>query len=340
MMRKIAFLTAFTAASAQATDKTGCALNGARAVDDMLDSATYIWASVQRCQKPTAANKGNTILCSMDVSAAIEAVNSMVNVVLKGVRECGELEGEHTQCGLSVGVLTKAFAGVAASSAGIVAKCPNKLNGGQALTFLVQGPTINQGNSAQAAAANTVNGAIGRQSFARCLVDVGDVTTSLFKATKRIIDVKHTCNADQGFDCTRNSLKVVAGFAAMGEYLAGAIGRCSTFPNTPAGKAAEEKRLTETGCADKSLELIRDLDDLSKAGIEMSKHCEEGAQRLYELEKEDREGATKNNSFVTFALAALLPTAAVFGFVGGSRFGKTQRNSETFDEAETAMVAH
>merc|ERR1719503_102285 len=170
MMRKVAFLTAFTATAAQATDKVGCALNGARAVDDMLDSATYIWASVQRCQKPTAANKGNTILCAMDVSAAIEAVNSMVNVILKGVRECGELEGEHTQCGLSVGVLTKAFAGVAASSAGIVAKCPNKLNGGQALTFLVQGPNINQGNSAQSAAANTVNGAVGRESFARCLV--------------------------------------------------------------------------------------------------------------------------------------------------------------------------
>merc|ERR1719326_940662 len=125
---------------------THCALNGARAVDDLLDSATYIWASVQRCQKPGAAapnNHGNQILCAMDVSSAIEAVNAMVNVILKGVEKCGDLEGKNAKCGLAVGVLTKTFAGVAASSAGVTAKCPNALNGNKGLVWTKAPNAIN-----------------------------------------------------------------------------------------------------------------------------------------------------------------------------------------------------
>merc|ERR1719298_5238 len=134
---------------AGAADTSECALNGARAVDDLLDAATYIWASVQRCQKPGTGNmKGNPILCSLDVSSAIEATNGMVNVILKAVEKCGKLEGENTKCGLQIGVLTKAFAGLAASSSGVVAKCTAGTPG-----FLVDQPDITAGNSALASAA-------------------------------------------------------------------------------------------------------------------------------------------------------------------------------------------
>merc|ERR1719326_1964568 len=168
---------------------THCALNGARAVDDLLDSATYIWASVQRCQKPGAAapnNHGNQILCAMDVSSAIEAVNAMVNVILKGVEKCGDLEGKNAKCGLAVGALTKTFAGVAASSSGVTAKCPNALNGNKGLTFLVNDPNVNEGQSALASAAQ-------QASFAQCIVNVKDLTKSIFKASKRLVTVKQNC---------------------------------------------------------------------------------------------------------------------------------------------------
>merc|ERR1719393_778796 len=87
-MRGLLILTGLLGASA--ADTSECALNGARAVDDLLDSATYIWASVQRCQKPGTGNgKGNPILCSLDVASALEATNAMVNVILKAVEKCG-----------------------------------------------------------------------------------------------------------------------------------------------------------------------------------------------------------------------------------------------------------
>merc|ERR1719262_1161217 len=146
MIRSVILLAGLWSASA--ADHGTCALNGARAVDDLLDGATYIWASVQRCQKPGTGNKkGNQVLCAMDVSAAIESVNAMVNVILKAVEDCEGLQGEHEKCGMAVGVLTKSFAGLAAASAGVTAKCAYKL------TFLVNQPTINDGTSALASAA-------------------------------------------------------------------------------------------------------------------------------------------------------------------------------------------
>merc|ERR1712100_500107 len=99
-----------------------CALHGAEAVDEMLDSALYIMASVVRC------DNDQTIRCALDVSSAVESVNAMVNVILKAVNKCGSLNTEHADCGLAVGVLTRSMAGLPAASAGIVAKCPNELN--------------------------------------------------------------------------------------------------------------------------------------------------------------------------------------------------------------------
>jgi hypothetical protein len=305
-------------------DTADCALNGARAVDDLLDSATYIWASVKRCEKPPPNGKGNAILCSLDVSSAIESVNAMVNVILKGVEKCGHLEAENHKCGLAVGVLTKAFAGLAASSSGVTAKCPNKLNGGHGLTYLVQPPGVNTGTSALASAAQ-------QASFAQCLVDVKDLTKSLFKATKRIITVKENCDGEHPRHCEHNGLKIVASFAAMGEYLAGAVGRCS------AHTVANDKLRENGQCSAEVMGLVRHLSNLGRASVNLNKYCEIGAERLYQLENGDGvEIQSGASSSTTLGLAALLPIAAVFSFVGGSRFAKTRAQSQTdFGSVET-----
>jgi len=319
MIRAAILLTGLFCASA--ADTSECALNGARAVDDLLDAATYIWASVQRCQKPGTGNgKGNPILCSLDVSSAIEATNGMVNVILKGVEQCGSLDGENAKCGLSVGVLTKTFAGVAASSAGVTAKCPNALNGNKGLTFLINqqhGTMVTQGNGALASAAQ-------QASFAQCLVNVGDLTKAIFKAGKRLTTVKENCNGNSDKHCAHNALKVVASFAAMGEFLAGSIGRCTA--NTAANAQLKE----DTQCSRESMHLVNALDRMASAGLAMKAECMEGETRLYELEHSA--GAAQGGSSLTMGLAALLPLTAVLAFVGGSRFAKTHNAVVTVEE--------
>jgi len=319
MMRKVLFLGGLAFASA---DTSTCALNGARAVDDLLDSSTYIWASIERCKKPNGKNQGNQLLCAMDVSAAIESVNAMINVILKAVEGCGQLgEGENVKCGLAAGVLTKTFAGVAAASAGVAAKCPSMFNNGKPLTFLASGPNVNQGNGALASAAQ-------QATFAQCFVDVPDVVKSLFKATNRLIHVKSACNGDSDRLCARNSLKVVAALSALGQYLAGAVGDCT------AQTAANAKLQDDAACSSAALELVRHLTRLGSAGSALQMECAGGEQRLYALEHgEDLEQGSNTNS-MTFILGAFLPIAAVFGFVGGSRVAKVQRGAELVQDTE------
>jgi len=309
MMRSVLFLGGLALASA---DTATCAINGARAVDDLLDSSTYIWAAVERCKKPAPTNKGNQLLCAMDVSAAIESVNAMINVILKAVDGCGQLgEGENVKCGLAAGVLTKTFAGVAAASAAVAAKCPSMFNNGKALNFLVDGPSVNQGNGALASAAQ-------QAKFATCFVDVPDVVKSLFKATNRLIHIKSACNGENDRLCTRNSLKVVAALSALGQYLAGAVGDCSA--------QAATKLQADATCSSAALELVRHLTRLGSAGTALQMECAGGEQRLYALEHGEEVEENGSSHSLTFILGAFLPVAAVFGFVGGSRVAKTQNN--------------
>merc|ERR1712139_530700 len=229
--------------------------------------------------------------------------------------DCEGLQGENEKCGLAVGVLTRSFAGLAAASAGVKAKCVDKL------TFLVTAPgEIDNKNGALGSAAQEA-------SFGQCLVDVKDTVKSLFKTTKRILTIPKNCDGDDQADCAHNGLKLVAALSSMGQYLAGAIGRCSA--NTVANK-----HLKEAGeCAEQVDELVRYLTDLGRAGVGLHENCEEGAERLYELEHgvEMQSGG----SSMTIALAALLPIAAVLSFVVGSRFAKSRRQShETLVEVE------
>jgi len=312
-MRKVLLFAGAAAAAGQAASEpdTGiCVLNGARAVDDLLDSATFIWASVERCKKPGKKSSGNQILCAMDVASVIESMNSMINVVLKGVEACGHLSGAEAKCGLAAGVVTRTMAGVAAASAGVAAKCPNPLNNGKALTSLTDGPNINQGNSGLASAAQ-------QASFAQCLVDVGDVTKTLFKATNRIILMRHGCEGEDAIDCSHNSLKLAASFAALGEYLAGAAGRCSANTAKNAGLQGDAE------CGEQALDLVRHLTRMSSAGITMSEDCKFGEQRLYELENGAGDEEHGSNS-LTLLLGAFLPITAVVGFLAGSRVARSR----------------
>lgn len=320
MMRKVLFLAGLGFAAS--ADTGVCAMNGARAVDDLLDSSTYIWASIERCKKPAPSNQGNQLLCAMDVSAAIESVNAMINVILKAVEGCGQLgDGQNVKCGLAAGVLTKTFAGLAAASAGVSAKCPSMFNNGKALNFLTDGPSANQGNGAAASAAQTI-------TFAQCFVDVPDVVKSLFKATNRLIHIRDSCDGGDARACSRNSLKIVAAFSALGSYLAGAVGDCT------AQTAANAKLQGDTTCASAALELVRHLTRMGSAGMALQMECASGEARLYALEHGEDIDEKKGSNTLTFVLGAFLPIAAVFGFVGGSRVGKRQSSTELVQDTE------
>jgi hypothetical protein len=319
-MRALLLLVAIS--SVGADDTASCALHGAEAVDEMLDSALYIMASVVRC------DNDQTIRCALDVSSAVESVNAMVNVILKAVNKCGSLNTEHADCGLAVGVLTRSMAGLSAASAGIVARCPNKLNGGQALATV--GDAMESANKYGTSAGDRAYKTAGFGSqFGQCIINIKDTMKSLFKAIKRIMTVKHNCKHPDSKHCAHNVAKIVASFTALGEYLSGALGKCTVASNPDMSKDAL--------CAQMSLRLIHHVDNVDRAGTNMARHCDlTAAERLY-LENEDEEVAPASNNSATLALAALLPITAVMSFVMGKRLAKVR--SQPTEDHESLMEA-
>merc|ERR1719158_2214647 len=248
-----------------AVKEASCALNGARAVDDLLDSAVYIMASIVRCDKSSYTPNDQGIRCALDVSSSIESVNAMVNVIVKAVDKCGKLKTENRKCGLAVGVLTEGWAGLSAASAGIVAKCPNNLNHHHSLETVGQAMAnagastgaINNnlhGNQFAPVLSGNMQNLQGGQSFGQCIVNVKGSMKSLFKTIKRIMTVKHNCKDPASKKCAHNDLKIMAGLIGMGEFLSGAIGKCT--PYKADGSTADAIQLKQRAiCAQYSMKL-------------------------------------------------------------------------------------
>jgi len=100
---------------------TSCTLQSAEAVNDLLDSAVFIWAAAKRCGKP-----GDAVKCEVDISSAIESLNAMANVLVSAVRSCGHLVVDHSghgECGITVSELTESAAGLAAASGELAESC-------------------------------------------------------------------------------------------------------------------------------------------------------------------------------------------------------------------------
>jgi hypothetical protein len=311
-MRAIVFLSAIALASAvepRLEQQGNCLVDSAEAISDLMDSSMFIWASVARC-----GHKGELIKCEINVASAMRSVNSMINVILKALDQCGDLQTAHKQCGLAASTLTKATAGLTAASGGIVQKCfDGKAHG------------------------NNWN----HQEPAMCVVDIKNTAKSLFKVIKAFLKLKDNCNDKDSRACASNSLKIVAAFAGMGEYLAGAIGQCS--PNG----------MKHARCAQESQRLTQEMLKVAQTGLDLSKACEEvpepaapvittpGVQllapaRLYAKDNGPK-GQAASALSTNFLLAAFLPVTAIVSFVGG-RFYANRGSS--MEQARDFMSDH
>jgi len=300
-------------------NEASCTLSSAEVVDDMLDAAVYIWAATKRCDPKAPKADADPVRCSLNILASIESVNAMGNVLLKALEKCGALNFEFKRCGMAIGVLTKATAGLGAASAGIVAKCPNSVNHFKPLVTYATTEEAEKYEDVHGRANITVGSSMGE-----CLVDIKDTTKSLFQAIKAVLTLKENCEDPYLSDkmhCAHNSLKVSAAFTAMGGYIAGAVGKCTT--NVKTKEHAE--------CAEKSMRLIKEAQDVGRAGIDLAKFCgaeHDEAERLY-IERGEGTGmpiayGSSINAFLTF----LLPATAVISFVVGKRVGITRSREE------------
>jgi len=303
MRRTLIALGGILLASA-AESEVACGLNSVEVVDELLNSAVYIWAAVERCE-----HSDEGVRCVVNVASATESINGMINVIVKALEHCGHLKTTHALCGAAVGRLTESVAGLTAASGGIVAVCPNALEPKHLHTV---GQSLHAG------------GKYGHERFGECVVDIKSAMSSLVKAIKRMMTITEHCEDRSSEHCAHNSLKIVDAFASLAEMIASSIHHCTVCKPLD---AACKKMQEDAECAAESTRLVDELDNVGRAAVAMEAECEIGtSERLY-LDDEDESipnGSSKSSSTVTLALVALLPITAVLAFSGGSRIARAR----------------
>jgi len=307
-MRALIVLGGLFLASADTTSELTCALQGSGAVDELLDSAIYMWAATKRC-----AETGEGVRCEVNIASAVESVNGMINVIVKALESCGHLKSEKIECGQSVGRLTESIAGLTAASGGVIATCPNKLEPRYITTV-------------RGSLAKTDTYGESTEGFGACMVDVKATMKSLFHAIKRLMTLEEHCEDPHSEKCTHNVLKVVDSFASIGEMIASALNHCTVCQTlSQGGSLGCEKMRMDADCAAESTRLVDEVNNVARAAVGMDEHCGiSKGERLFLDDDEDTIATGTGGTSVTLGLVALLPLTAVVAFMGGSRIAKTR----------------
>jgi len=273
-----------------------CSINAARTVDEMFDSAMFIWAAVERCQ-----NKGEVVQCEVDVASAVESVNGIANAFIESLEGCEGLYVD--ECGKEIGHFTEASAGAAAATGEIVNKCTDKGD-------KVQGED------------DEFMGKVGT-----CVLDISYSMRSLFNGVHRILEAKQKCK-DEPEECAPEAVEIVAAFASLGEYVGGALGHCGK-DGTGIGRLPNA---VDVECATEITGLVAKAGALAAAATGMSMSCKATSARLYQFGLPVHVPASVSS--VTPFLVALLPIAASMSFIMGSRLAKHHRKEGQGDDIE------
>jgi len=302
-------LTAADSASLKKAEEQGtCIVDGGEAMSELMDSAMFIWAASARCGK-----KGEEVKCEVDITSAIRSVNSMVNIVLKVVDQCGDLHIANKKCTFSALKLSKNTAGLAAATGGLIQKCP--------------GMARDEEEKEKGEGGSKKDWADGSQVL--CVVNLKDTAKSLFTSVKAMMKMRKGCKNLTTGECAENALKLVAALAGLGEYMSGAVGHCTHHRNEEPAECSEEVNM-----------LIQELSDIAIAGKDMSRECkpeETGllatvvevqtplgensltaavdslqTTKLYGKDHPDTFGISSN-----VLVVALLPVACIVSFFGG-----------------------
>lgn len=252
-MRSLVILSLLGMASAGS-----CIIDATEAVSDAMDAFLYTWAAMERCG---SQGPGEKLQCGIDIASTVKSLNSMINVILHAVEKCEGFHLENSECGLKASKLTEHAAGLAAAAGEVYQKCSQNGENSEHNHFL--------GTRHESPMVAPV----------MCTLDMKDTATGIFKATKALMKMKKKCKKS-GSKCASNVLQMVASFSMMGEFLAGAVGSCREQETDAHGIKAL--------CAQAINSAVHHAMKASKAGVDMSRKCEDLFEGAEEEDEDDR----------------------------------------------------
>jgi hypothetical protein len=333
MMRTIAFFALLTSAAAADAKETSCILDGAEAADELMDSALYTWAAIERCEK---ASK-EAMECEIDAASAMKSITGMIDTIVKSIDKCGVLDTINRKCGESSTDLVKASAGLAASTGEVVLHCVQKED------RRLQSPC----DTVAAAPVAPTTAAPDKSStpdifkhplkLMKCLVNVKDSMKYIMQTINDISKMKKECDESAG-ECVENAEKLVLALSGLGKVVTGIVGHCK--PEVKLGK-----------CANAVASLTHDLVEIAEAGKTMSVQCAlpnggkgptvvqvpvPAAKRLYE--QGENGNIVSSGISSNLILAAFLPLTAIVSFVGGRRHASRHNSQQSFGYSSSEAI--
>jgi hypothetical protein len=249
----------------------------------------------------------------VDISAAIQAINDMVMIVVKAVTDCASLKTENYRCGMAVGKLTSGAAGLSKATGNILHFCPKV---GLLQNLATSDPPVPTGIDEG-----------GLTAVGKCVVNAKDAVSHLFAATLEASKIKSECSGADGVKCGRNvqSLHLIA---AVGE-IGAAVGLGITHCEQAAGKVAGN---VDAACMGAITAAITEIVRTTDAGLGIKQDCAVSSARLFELESAEEQ--PKSQSSNTMMVAALVPVFAVISFVAGLKFRRGAHQSRVYQAGE------
>lgn len=293
-----------------------CAMEAGEAVDHLVHSILYVWAASERC-----GSEGAPVTCEIDVMSTIHSVSSLADAVLKVLEGCGKLplraELVGYECGKGVNALTSGSTGLAAAISGIAHRCP-KMKPGTAWQAKPPAVTKIEPN--------------------KCIVDVGKIVSSSFKATKTLMAIKQVCtsSADPS-ECPLKSISIVSLIADVAAFIASSVRDCGGLHGMGVKGVGWAVSDDAAGCGEAILEMISSLNEIAAIGMKIPNMCHFDTSlptlSAYDASDSDSLASRLSSGSVTLALAAVLPISMVFSFFGGSRFAQSRMKPKDLNRA-------
>merc|ERR1712086_828910 len=126
-------------------------------------------------------------------------------------------------------------------------------------------------------------------------------------------------SGDSETECATDALNVISVLSNIGAAVAHITDHCVPKGNANGAMSGD------------ILQFVSSVNAVATAGMAVHESCEVSDSRLFALEMEQKEQPSTTSSL---ALVALLPIAAVVGFMGGRRMRKRDTGAQVLNQVE------
>merc|ERR1719265_365440 len=113
-------LALFSVNHAEPNDVGGCIMSNTGAVNQMINSALFIYVTNRNCKN----FQTDTKVCVKDIASVVNSVTGVAEFMVKAFKTCGEIKTSNYDCAIAGTKLTGVLSSLTANTAAATMDCP------------------------------------------------------------------------------------------------------------------------------------------------------------------------------------------------------------------------